>query len=248
MGQVDLSRYRLKAEELRRVFDWRALPFECTDEVEDLEGFLGQDRAIGAIEFALRMDKPGYNLFVVGPMGSGRASAVRSCIERLLGEKKARALTPPLHDWCYVFNFQNPDRPRILKLPRGAGKDLARRVDELLRSLKDIIPKTFASDEYKNQKQILVDEHQRKHRQIMQELEREALEENFAFRMTSMGPLLVPLVEGKPMNQEQYLALSDEEKEIIEAKRQKLLNRINETFERIHQLEIELKNKVGELD
>jgi lon-related putative ATP-dependent protease len=248
MDRVDVSKYRVGAEHLRWVFDWNTLPFECTDELEDLEGFLGQDRAIRAIEFALRVDKPGYNLFVVGPMGAGRASAVRSCIQRILEEKKTKNLLPPLYDWCYVFNFQNPDRPRFLKLPKGVGGDLARRVEGLLKDLKDVIPKTFASDEYKNQKQILVDEHQRKHRHIIQELEREALEENFAFRITSMGPLLVPLVDGKPMNQEQYLALSDEEKEIIEAKRQKLLNRINETFERIHQLEMELKNRIGELD
>lgn len=248
MERVDISRYRLNAEDLRWTFDWQSLPFECTDEVEDLQGFLGQDRALGAIEFALRMDKPGYNLFVVGPVGAGRASAVRSCIERLLWEKKEKGLLPPLYDWCYVFNFQNPDRPRVLKLPKGEGKDLARRIDDLLKGLKDVIPKTFSSDEYKNQKQILVDEHQRRHRQIIQGLEREALEENFAFRMTSMGPLLVPLVDGKPMSQEQYLALSEEGKEVIEAKRQRLLNRINETFERIHQLEMELKNRVGELD
>jgi predicted ATP-dependent protease len=248
MDRVDVSKYRVGAEHLRWVFDWNTLPFECTDELEDLEGFLGQDRAIRAIEFALRVDKPGYNLFVVGPMGAGRASAVRSCIQRILEEKKTKNLLPPLYDWCYVFNFQNPDRPRVLKLPKGEGGGLARKMEGLLKDLKDVIPKTFASDEYKNQKQILVDEHQRKHRHIIQELEREALEENFAFRMTSMGPLLVPLVDGKPMNQEQYLALSDEEKEIIEAKRQKLLNRINETFERIHQLEMELKNRIGELD
>ncbi|NSW75934.1 MAG: AAA family ATPase, partial [Candidatus Atribacteria bacterium] len=62
MERVDISRYRLKPEDLRWTFDWQSLPFECTDEVEDLQGFLGQDRALGAIEFALRMDKPGYNL------------------------------------------------------------------------------------------------------------------------------------------------------------------------------------------
>jgi len=194
------------------------------------------------------MNRPGYNLFVVGPTASGRASAVKRCIEKLLEERKEKASLPELYDWCYVFNFENPDRPKVLKLPKGEGRNLAKDVENLLKVLRDIIPKTFSGDEYKNQKQILLDEHQRKHRQIMQELEREALEENFAFRMTSMGPILVPLVEGKPMTQEQYLALSSEEREIIEAKRQRLLNRINETFEHIHELEIELKNRVNELD
>ena len=117
-----------------------------------------------------------------------------------------------------------------------------------MKNLRDAIPKTFAGDEYKNQKQILIDEQQRKNRQIIQELEKEALEEGFAFRMTPMGPILIPLVEGKPMTQEQYLALGEEEKEIIESKRRELLTQISEAFDKIHQLEVELKNKIAELD
>lgn len=246
--KVDLSKYRLQPEDLRWTCDPAIFPFGCTDEVEELQGFVGQDRAFAAIEFGLRMDRPGYNLFVVGPSGTGRAAAVRACIERILEERKKAGLLPPVIDWCYVFNFDNPDRPKVLRFPRGEGRTFARLLDNLLKSLREIIPKAFASDEYKNQRQILIDEHQKKHRQILQELEREALAEGFAFRMTSMGPILVPLYEGKPMTQEQYLALTDLEKEIIESRRQKLLNRINEVFERIHQLEMELKNRITELD
>ncbi|MEN3184732.1 MAG: ATP-binding protein, partial [Atribacterota bacterium] len=138
--------------------------------------------------------------------------------------------------------------PRVLRFPRGEGRTFARLLEGLLKNLREIIPKAFSSDEYKNQRQILMDEHQKRHRQILQELEREALAEGFAFRMTSMGPILVPLYEGKPMTQEQYLTLTDLEKELIESRRQKLLNRINEVFERIHQLEMELKNRIAELD
>lgn len=247
-GKVDLSRYRLRPEDLRWVCDPAVFPFECTDEVEELQGFVGQDRAFAAIEFGLRMDRPGYNLFVVGPSGTGRASAVRACIERILEEKKRAGLLPPVLDWCYVFNFDNPDRPRVLRFPRGGGRTFARLLEGLLKNLREIIPKAFSSDEYKNQRQILVDEHQKRHRQILQELEKEALAEGFAFRMTSMGPILVPLYEGKPMTQEQYLTLTDLEKELIESRRQRLLNRINEVFEQIHQLEMDLKNRIAELD
>ena len=248
MEKVDLSKYRLRPEDLRWTCDPTTFPFTCTDELEELQGFVGQDRAFAAIEFGLRMDRPGYNLFVVGPSGTGRAAAVRARIERILKEKKEAGLLPPVMDWCYVFNFDNPDRPRVLRFPRGEGKTFARLLETLLKNLREIIPKAFSSDEYKNQRQILIDEHQKRHRQILQELEREALEEGFAFRMTSMGPILVPLYEGKPMTQEQYLALSEAEKEVIETRRQKLLNRINEVFERIHQLEMDLKNRIAELD
>ena len=247
-SNVDLSQYRLSPEQLRWICPPDAFSFECTDELEELEGFLGQERALSSIEFGLRMEKSGYNLFVVGPTGTGRASAVKNRIERLVKEKKEKGITPEINDWCYIFNFDDPDRPQVLKLPRGEGKVLSRLVDELLKNLRDAIPKTFAGDEYKNQKQILIDEQQRKNRQIIQELEKEALEEGFAFRMTPMGPILIPLVEGKPMTQEQYLALGEEEKEIIESKRRELLTQISEAFDKIHQLEVELKNKIAELD
>ncbi|HQD32895.1 MAG TPA: ATP-binding protein [Candidatus Atribacteria bacterium] len=247
-SNVDLSQYRLSPEQLRWICPPDAFSFECTDELEELEGFLGQERALSSIEFGLRMEKSGYNLFVVGPTGTGRASAVKNRIERLVKEKKEKRVTPEINDWCYIFNFDDPDRPQVLKLPRGEGKVLSRLVDELLKNLRDAIPKTFAGDEYKNQKQILIDEQQRKNRQIIQELEKEALEEGFAFRMTPMGPILIPLVEGKPMTQEQYLALGEEEKEIIESKRRELLTQISEAFDKIHQLEVELKNKIAELD
>ncbi len=247
-SNVDLSQYRLSPEQLRWICPPDAFSFECTDELEELEGFLGQERALSSIEFGLRMEKSGYNLFVVGPTGTGRASAVKNRIERLVKEKKEKGVTPEINDWCYIFNFDDPDRPQVLKLPRGEGKVLSRLVDELLKNLRDAIPKTFAGDEYKNQKQILIDEQQRKNRQIIQELEKEALEEGFAFRMTPMGPILIPLVEGKPMTQEQYLALGEEEKEIIESKRRELLTQISEAFDKIHQLEVELKNKIAELD
>ncbi len=247
-SNIDLSQYRLSPEELRWICPPDAFSFQCTDELEQLEGFLGQERALNSIEFGLRVEKPGYNLFVVGPIGTGRASAVKNRIEKLVKEKKEKGITPEINDWCYIFNFDDPDRPQVLKLPRGEGKVLSRLMEDLLKNLRDIIPKTFAGDEYKNQRQILVDEQQRQNRQIIQELEKEALQEGFAFRMTSMGPILVPLVEGKPMTQEQYLALSDEEKERIESKRRELLVRISEAFDKIHQLEVELKNKIVELD
>lgn len=246
--KVDVSKYRLRPEDLRWTCDPGAFPFTCTDELEELQGFVGQERAFAAIEFGLRMDRPGYNLFVVGPSGTGRAAAVKACIEQILKEKKEAGLLPQVLDWCYVFNFDNPDKPRVLRFPRGEGRTFARLLDGLLKNLREIIPKAFSSDEYKSQRQILMDEHQKKHRQILQELEREALAEGFAFRMTSMGPILVPLYEGKPMTQEQYLALTDLEKELIESRRQKLLNRINEVFEQIHQLEMELKRLIAELD
>ncbi len=246
--KMNITSYRLEPSVLRWRCDPGIFDFECTEAVEPLERFIGQDRALNAIDFGLHIDRPGYNLFVTGYSGSGRATAVKQSIENLIRDKLEAQETFDIADWCYVFNFSNPDSPGSLRLKAGQGKTLAKDVDELRKNLRDIVPKTFASEEYKSQKQIFIDEHQRKHRSIIHDLEKQANEEGFAFRMTSMGPILVPLSEGKPMTQEQYIALSDDEKTEIENKRQSLLSRINTAFEKIHQMEADLKKKVSELD
>jgi len=243
-----ISDLELKPEQLRWFCEPEMLGFQCTSDLHSLDDFIGQERAIRSIEFGLDLGRPGYNLFVTGPTGTGRAGAVKYCIARKIEEQRNTHTLPQFIDWCYIFNFANPDRPRVLKIPAGEGKVLSQRLENLLKNIKEILPKTFSGDEYKNQKQILIDEEQRKNRQIIQELERLALQEGFAFRMTSMGPILVPLIDGKPMTQEQYIALTDTEKENIEEKRRTLLMEINNNFEKIHELEIELKNKIVDLD
>ncbi len=245
---VNISTYRLDSAALRWRCDPESFDFDCTETVKPLEGFIGQDRALNAIDFGLHIERTGYNLFVTGYSGSGRATAVKQSIENLIRDRLEEKKPFDIFDWCYVFNFSNPDSPRSLRLQGGQGKALAKDVDELRKNLRDIVPKTFASEEYKSQKQILIDEHQRQHRSIIHELEKQANEEGFAFRMTSMGPILVPLSEGKPMTQEQYIAMDDDEKSEIENKRQSLLSQINTAFEKIHQMEADLKKKVSELD
>jgi hypothetical protein len=103
----------LTPEQLCRRCDPAALAFRSTADLEDLEGFFGQARALGAIEFGVGMRREGYNLFAMGPEGLGRHTIVRRELET-----QARRLPAP-SDWCYVFNFKTPHRPRALSLPPG---------------------------------------------------------------------------------------------------------------------------------
>ena len=91
------------------------LPFAMCTELEEASGLIGQDRAVEAVQLAMRMRRKGYNVYALGPSGSGRHSAV----EGLLLGKAETEQTPP--DWCYVNNFADPQRPRSLQLPPGRG-------------------------------------------------------------------------------------------------------------------------------
>ncbi|MEA3423553.1 MAG: ATP-dependent protease, partial [Bacillota bacterium] len=72
-----MEKFRLSEEKLYKVCDVNSFDFETTDELTPLQGIIGQDRAIKAMDFGLKMDKKGYNIFVSGAWGTGRNSYVK---------------------------------------------------------------------------------------------------------------------------------------------------------------------------
>ena len=140
---------KLAASELCRACDEKNLPFRTTDELEDLAQVLGQGRAVDAIRFSVGMARDGYNLFAMGPEGIGRHTIVR----RHLEEQAPRRETPP--DWCYVFNFETPHKPRAIQLPAGKALKFRDDMERLVEDLRSAIPAAFESDEYRaRQKEI----------------------------------------------------------------------------------------------
>ncbi len=95
-------------------------------DIEPLKEFIGQERALGSINFGLEVERAGYNLFLTGLTGTGRASTIKARLERFIEEKKAKGVQYQAYDWCYVYNFLYPDQPRIMKLPQGFGQVLCR--------------------------------------------------------------------------------------------------------------------------
>ncbi|PJA98088.1 MAG: hypothetical protein CO128_09105, partial [Ignavibacteriales bacterium CG_4_9_14_3_um_filter_30_11] len=50
--------------------------FASTDELEPLKGILGQERALKAIKLGVDLRSPGYNIYISGLSGTGKASTV----------------------------------------------------------------------------------------------------------------------------------------------------------------------------
>src|SRR5215471_16087575 len=117
------SQFEVPAEALRWSCDPSLLPFTCTAEMTPLEDFIGQERAIRAIEFGLGVNKPGFNIFVTGLTGTGKTTIIKAFLKKMTSQPRPMEfdLRAP-EDWCYVYNFVDPDRPQALKIPRGWGK------------------------------------------------------------------------------------------------------------------------------
>jgi len=249
MGKIDLKKYAIPTERLRWICPEELFKFECTADIEPLKEFIGQDRALDSINFGLAVGRPGYNLFLTGLTGTGKAATIKACLERFIAEKKSKGVKYQLYDWCYVYNFSDPDRPGILKLPQGLGKAFRDHMDGLLKTLKEEISKAFSSEEYSKRKQEVMEEHQRKYQEIMDTLEYEARGKSLMVQLSPMGAAVVPLlVDGKPMPREEFLALPEKEKEEIDSRRLEMMRKVDETYTRLREMENEVAEKMKEID
>lgn len=135
---------RLPPEQLRLSIDPAALGFADTSElVGQPLPWIGQERAEKAARFGLAMDQPDYHLFVLGEVGSGRASLLRQLAQTLATERPV----PP--DLCYLHHFDAPERPRALRMPAGQGRELRQLMAQLVRFVQTDIPQHLGSEDFK---------------------------------------------------------------------------------------------------
>ena len=122
MEAFNLEKYAVPFDKLRWICPSDLFQFECTADIEPLKEFIGQDRAIDSINFGLAVERPGYNLFLTGLTGTGKAATIKARLQKFIEDRKSGGTQYQFFDWCYVYNFSAPDEPRILKLPQGFGK------------------------------------------------------------------------------------------------------------------------------
>lgn len=245
---MNISDYEVSAHKLRWQCDPAVFDFESTERLTPLKEFVGQDRAIHAIEFGLSMDIDGYNIYVAGLTGTGKTSAVKTHIKKLLDQKRVQQQVKSPEDWCYFYNFTDPDRPQILNLPQGSGKVFRDQISNLLQRLKEELIKSFASEEYKTERKRTAEGSQAEQQKLFEGVGEEAKQHGFVFQMTPMGPALIPLVEGKPISQEDYLSLDESVRKELETRRTELLRKIQATFERARELERVIAEKLQSND
>jgi lon-related putative ATP-dependent protease len=237
--------FEVPHEKLSWRCDLSYLPFTCTAEMTPLEDFIGQERAIRAIEFGLGVNKPGFNIFVTGLTGTGKTSIIKAFLKKITTAKAALETDPASpEDWCYVYNFTDADRPQALRIRRGWGKVLKADMEQLVQNLLREAKRMFESDEYVRQRQAMIEELQKEQQQMMEALMREAGQNGFTLRMTPSGIGLLPMKEGKPMQEAEYLALSDAEKKRLEERRDELEKKVDATLREGKKLEREIAEKL----
>jgi lon-related putative ATP-dependent protease len=199
----------LTAEQLRRRCNPQDLPIASSAEAPALNDIIGQERATRAIDFGIDIPSPGYNIFAMGPAGTGKTSTVLRFLER-----KAAARPVP-EDWGYSHNFADPDRPLALRLPSGGGARLREQVNQLLRQVAEALAKTFAGDQYAEHRNAVAREVDRQRNERLRELDNLLHEQNFDLVRSENGLVIAPAKDGQPLTREQYDTLSEADQQAI---------------------------------
>ena len=184
--------------------------FETTDEVEPITGVVGQDDAIEALRYGLELFAPGQNIYVRGIAGTGRMTLVRQLLEDISPS------CPLAEDRCYVHNFAQPSRPRLIALPRGRGRAFRHGVDRLIEFVEDELAQTLNSDSVRAKRAALDQGAQQVLRDLGAPFEKELRANGLAMvtRQTDGGvqPDILPIIDGEPVPLEQLEALESQGK------------------------------------
>ncbi len=240
---MSVSTRELSPDQLRWTCDPAVYPFESTARLPPLKGIVEQDRPLRAIRFGLDITSPGYNIYVSGLTGTGKTTVIKMFLDEIA------AGMPTPDDWCYVYNFRDPNSPTVFNLPAGRAKTLKAEMDDLVKHLQTEVPKAFESKEYEQSLNALIMENQEVQQGLFRELQERARIQGFAIDISKVGVSLLPIVNGKPVPDDQVEAVAgDAQKAEIERRRADLQQDVNGFLRQVREVNKLSREKVAELN
>ncbi|MBI2973969.1 MAG: AAA family ATPase [Armatimonadetes bacterium] len=241
--QEDLRSQRLTPEQLRWSCDPRLFTFQTTAELKADEIIVGQDRAVRALELGLTMSQPSYHVYVTGPVGTGRTTYTRKKVQAVA----ATMPVPP--DWCYVYNFQQPDQPLAVSLPPGAGAVFRKEMAELVAELKDAIRKLLSSETFESQRTQLLQSFENRINAVWRELEARAMQLGFTIQRTPTGITTVPVgPSGEQISPDQFGAMTELQRDEVGRRGRELSEDVAEALRKVRTVEREARDALRELE
>ena len=231
----------LSYKDLKDVCNPNMFKFEKIKEVADTTNLVyGQDRGIKALEFGVNVDLKGYNLYLEGPAGVGKTMYTKKFLQtRALKEKIP-------NDWCYIYNFDDPNEPIAVSLPAGQGKIFQETMDSFIRNIRRDIKKTFNNDEFEKEKKVIKQEFETKKEAILAKLNDKTLKQGFQVKSAQNGIYMMPVYEGKTVEEEEYEKLPLEVKSEFESKSQVVQEMIFDTLSELKLIENKADKKIDE--
>lgn len=232
----------LPAQALYRYCDPRHLSFDTTESLADLDQVPGQERAVGAIQFATEIDVDGHNVFVLGPPGTGRHTFVQQFLEKMAAVRS----TPS--DWCYVYNFEDPRQPKTLRLPAGVGRDLRIDVANAIEDVRTAIPTAFESEDFQLQNEAITDEFKEQQEKAFMAIEKMAHERDINLIQTPNGIAFIPMQGNEVIKPEEFEKLPQERQDEIHKDIEELSGQLQRVMRSAPKHAREMRQKLRQLE
>ena len=230
----------LSYKSLKMVCDKEMFHFETTEELEPINDGIGQERGIKALEFGVSVDVKGNNIYLEGPSGVGKTMYAKNYLDKIAIKKKVP------NDWCYIYNFQNPNEPIAVSLPAGQGKEFKENMDGFIKEVKKDIKKTFNADDFEKEKALIRKEFEEKREILMTKLNEDSMKHGFQVKSAQNGIYMMPVIDGKVVQEEEFEQLEEKVKQEYEAKSVIVQQQIMEAISQIKQIERQSDKKVSE--
>ena len=234
------NKNELSYKDLKMTCNPNIFHFDTTADLESIQEGIGQDRGIKALEFGLQVDVKGYNLYLEGPSGVGKTMYTKNYLQKIALKKKVPS------DWCYIYNFDNPNQPIAVELPAGQGKEFKDYMDGFIKEIKKDIQKTFNNDDFEKEKALIKQAFETKRSALLDKLNESAAKYNFQVKAAQNGIYMMPVVDGKAIEEEEFDKLDDEIKQQYEEKSVIVQEQIMEVISQIKDIERESGKKISE--
>ena len=230
----------LTYKDLKNLCNPNIFNFETTDELETNGLVYGQERGIAALQFGLSINAKGYNLYIEGPSGVGKTMYTKQYVSEIASKQK----TPD--DWCYIYNFDNPNEPIAVSLPAGEGKNFASTMEAFVEDIRKYLKRTFNNDDFEKEKSLIKQKYEEKRTKLLEALNKETLKNNFQVKAAPNGIYMLPVYKGKALDEAEFEKLDDSIKAGYEEKSNIVQEQIMQVIGQLKLIEKESEKKVDE--
>ena len=226
-----MKKNELSYKELKTICNPDVFEFNDTSELEAINTSIGQERGIKALEFGINVDIKGYNLYLEGPSGVGKTMYAKNYLDKIAKKKKVPS------DWCYIYNFNNPNEPIAVSFTAGQGKEFKESMDSFIKDIRNDIKSTFNNDDFEKEKALIKQDFEEKRANIIEKLNKDTEKFGFQVKSAQNGIYMMPVINGKTIEEDEFDKLDESIKEDFERKAEIVQAQVMEAIGKIKELE-----------
>ena len=231
----------LLPKDLKDICNPNLFKFETTKELVDTNDLIyGQERGLRALDFGIGIDIKGYNLYLEGPTGVGKTMYTK----KYLSSKAAKEKVP--NDWCYIYNFDDPNAPIAISFPAGQGKIFKDTMEGFVKEIRKDIKKTFNNDDFEKEKKMIKSEYDKRSEELLEKLNKRTMVQGFQVKSTANGMYMMPVLDGKTLAEDEFEQLDETIKKEFEERSNSVQEQIFEALAEMKSIEKEAEKKVEE--